>query len=103
MRVATNDLPRSAAHPFYARLNQILDQYTVEIRQGYLPPFRGRKWTGAAVYEWRGGDLSPEYRMVLQEVRKLWQAQGRQSSAVVSRETTPAFYQTLVPATSPRR
>jgi hypothetical protein len=23
--VATQDLPRSAAHPFYARLNQILD------------------------------------------------------------------------------
>src|SRR6476660_4577441 len=27
MRVATQDLPRSAAHPFYARLNQILDQH----------------------------------------------------------------------------
>jgi len=26
MWVATEDLPRSAAHPFYARLNQILDQ-----------------------------------------------------------------------------
>ena len=26
MWVATYDLPRSAAHPFYARLNQILDQ-----------------------------------------------------------------------------
>ena len=26
MWVATQDLPRSAAHPFYARLNQILDQ-----------------------------------------------------------------------------
>jgi hypothetical protein len=25
--VATNDLPRSAAHPFYMRLNQILDQH----------------------------------------------------------------------------
>jgi hypothetical protein len=25
MWVATQDLPRSAAHPFYARLNQILD------------------------------------------------------------------------------
>jgi hypothetical protein len=25
MWVATNDLPRSAAHPFYTRLNQILD------------------------------------------------------------------------------
>jgi transposase len=27
MWVATDDLPRSAAHPFYARLNQILDQH----------------------------------------------------------------------------
>ena len=26
MWVATNDLPRSAAHPFYTRLNRILDQ-----------------------------------------------------------------------------
>jgi hypothetical protein len=26
MWVATQDLPRSAAHPFYSRLNQILDQ-----------------------------------------------------------------------------
>jgi hypothetical protein len=25
--VATQDLPRGAAHPFYARLNQILDQH----------------------------------------------------------------------------
>jgi hypothetical protein len=24
---ATNDLPRSAAHPFYTRLNQILDEH----------------------------------------------------------------------------
>ena len=26
MRVSTEDLPRSAAHPFYRRLNQIFDQ-----------------------------------------------------------------------------
>jgi hypothetical protein len=26
MWVATQDLPRNAAHPFYVRLNQILDQ-----------------------------------------------------------------------------
>jgi hypothetical protein len=25
--VATQDLPRSASHPFYARLNRILDQH----------------------------------------------------------------------------
>ena len=27
MWVATQDLPRSAAHPFYARLDQILEQH----------------------------------------------------------------------------
>ena len=27
MWVATQDLPRSAAHPFYARLNQIFEQH----------------------------------------------------------------------------
>ena len=27
MWVATQDLPRRAAHPFYGRLNQILDQH----------------------------------------------------------------------------
>ena len=27
MWVATQDLPRSAAHPFYTRLNHILDQH----------------------------------------------------------------------------
>lgn len=33
MWVATHDLPRSAAHPFYARLNQILDQHDFD---GYV-------------------------------------------------------------------
>ncbi len=33
MWVATQDLPRSAAHPFYARLNEILDQPDFE---GYV-------------------------------------------------------------------
>jgi transposase len=33
MWVATDDLPRSAAHPFYARLNQILDQHDFD---GYV-------------------------------------------------------------------
>jgi transposase len=28
--VATQDLPRSAAHPFYRRLNQILDSHAFE-------------------------------------------------------------------------
>jgi transposase len=30
MWVASQDLPRSAAHPFYARLNQILDKHDFE-------------------------------------------------------------------------
>jgi hypothetical protein len=30
MRVATQDLRRSAAHPFYARLNQIRDQHAFD-------------------------------------------------------------------------
>ena len=33
MWVATQDLPRSAAHPFYSRLNQILDQHDFD---GYV-------------------------------------------------------------------
>lgn len=33
MWVATNDLPRTAAHPFYARLNQILEQHDFD---GYV-------------------------------------------------------------------
>ena len=33
MWVATEDLPRSAAHPFYRRLNQILDQHDFD---GYV-------------------------------------------------------------------
>ena len=31
MWVATQDLPRSAAHPFYTRLNQILDQQDFDV------------------------------------------------------------------------
>jgi transposase-like protein DUF772 len=52
MWVATQDLPRTAAHPFYARLNQILDKhdfggyvealcqrfYADEIGRPVLPP-----------------------------------------------------------------
>ena len=33
MWVATNDLPRSAAHPFYTRLNQLLEQHDFD---GYV-------------------------------------------------------------------
>jgi len=30
MWVATHDLPRNAAHPFYTRLNQILDEHSFD-------------------------------------------------------------------------
>ena len=41
MWVATQDLPRTAGHPFYAQLNHILDkhdfdEYVEEIRPAFL-------------------------------------------------------------------
>jgi hypothetical protein len=41
MSVATRDLPRSDAHPFYARLNQILDQQDFDgfVEDGAARPF----------------------------------------------------------------
>ena len=72
-------------------------RYTVEIRRGEFPGFRPRKWAGPPLYEFRGATVSPEYQRVLQEVRKLWQAQGRKTSAVVWNETSQEFYRTLVP------
>ena len=40
MWVATHDLPRTAAHPFYARLNQILDQHDFDRHvEGLCQPF----------------------------------------------------------------
>jgi len=51
MWVATQALPRSAAHPFYTRLNQISDEDQVETRQASpararIAPVRYRKtWT----------------------------------------------------------
>lgn len=70
-------------------------RYTVEIRRGDFPWFRGRKWSGPAVYEFRGADLRPEYQKVIQEVRRLWQAQGRRQSAVTWMRADPEFYRTL--------
>lgn len=77
-------------------------RYTVEIGRGYFPGFRGRKWSGPAVYEFRGADVSPEYQKVLPEVRRLWLAQGRPKSAVVSVATSAIFYRDMVPAFEPR-
>ena len=43
MWVAMNDLPRSAAHPFYTRLNQILDQHAFD---GYVEGLCQRFYAG---------------------------------------------------------
>jgi hypothetical protein len=44
MWVAIQDLPRSAAHPFYARLNQILDQQDFDgFVEGLCERFYGQK------------------------------------------------------------
>ena len=85
------------AYYTFAVLEIRYQRYTREIGRGYLPPFRGRKWSGNAVYEWRGGDVTPEYGRVLQEVRRLWQAQASAKSAVASHQTSIEFYRTLVP------
>jgi hypothetical protein len=38
MWVTTRDLPRSAADPFYARLNEILDQHDFDCANVHLGP-----------------------------------------------------------------
>jgi transposase len=43
MWVATQDLPRSAAHPFYARLNQIFEQHGFD---GYVEGLCERFYAG---------------------------------------------------------
>ena len=59
MWVATQDLPRSSAHPFYTRLTQILDKhdfdgYVEGLRQRFYADEIGRPsparlpWVGAA-------------------------------------------------------
>ena len=47
MWIATQDLPRSASHPFYARLNRILarngfDEYVEELCSAFYAPAMGR-------------------------------------------------------------
>ena len=47
MWVATHDLPRSAAHPFYARLNQILDEHGFDAYvEGLCQRFDSRRTRG---------------------------------------------------------
>ena len=75
MWVATQDLPRSAAHPFYARLNQILDPhdfdsfveglcerfYADEGRPG-LPPGRYFRLLLIGYFEGSDGDRAIAWR-----------------------------------------
>jgi hypothetical protein len=50
MWVATQDLPRSAAHSFYARLNQILDQHDFDgFVEGLKPEIATRRQRPAAI------------------------------------------------------
>ena len=44
MWVANQDLPRSAAHPFYTRLNQLLDEYDFD---GHVEGLCQRFYAGA--------------------------------------------------------
>lgn len=56
---------------------------------------RRRKWAGPAVYAFNGTRaLTPEYLVVLREVRKLWHAQAI-SVPVVWTKPEPAFYSKL--------
>src|SRR5688572_1788231 len=66
MWVATQDLPRSAAHPFYARLNQILDQHDFD---GYVERLSERFYAD----EGRPG-LPPGryFRLLLSAISKAW-------------------------------
>ena len=58
MWVATQDLPRSAAHPFYTRLNQILDEHDFD---GYVEGLCQRFYAG----EGRPGLLPGRYFRLL--------------------------------------
>ena len=71
MWVATQDLPRSAAHPFYARLNQILDQHDFD---GYVEGLCKRFYAD----EGRPG-LPPGryFRLLLIAISKAWTPSAR--------------------------
>jgi hypothetical protein len=51
-------------------------RFTRQIRKETFPPIRRRKWAGPAVYAFNGPveGTSKEYSLVLQQIRKLWQA-----------------------------
>ena len=63
MWVATNDLPRSAAHPFYTRLNQILETHDFD---GYVEGLLDRhlviKLLNQEIFSAVGSSEAPERR-----------------------------------------
>ncbi len=61
MWVATQDLPRRAAHSFYSRLNRILDTYDFD---GYVEGFCQRFYAK----DWRPGLSSGRY-VAISEMR----------------------------------
>jgi len=71
MWVATQDLPGSAAHPFYARLNQILDQHDFD---GYVEGLCQRFYADNG----RPGRLPGRYfRLLLIGYSKAWMRSAR--------------------------
>ena len=56
MWIATQDLPKSASHPFYAALNRVLDKNGFdEYVEGACAAFMRRPWD---VRVWRRGGIS---------------------------------------------
>ena len=72
-----------------AEAEEILSTRTASIlkRFGFkddrIPPVRHRKWDGPAVYGFNGfrGDVPPDSRALLQELRRLWVISARHGSA----------------------
>src|SRR5437879_6050150 len=82
MWVATQDLPRSAAHPFYTRLNQILDEadfdgYVESLCQRFYADEIGRPGLPPGRY-FRSGPKSPKLSLHLARcgeiVRKVFES-----------------------------
>jgi hypothetical protein len=64
----------------------------VDLEANAFPSIRRRKWSGPAVYAFNPSQrFTPEYVIVLQEVRKLWQAQAN-AVAISWTEPDPTFY-----------
>jgi len=100
MWVATADLPRSAGHPFYERLNQVLDEVFVKIQ-------------GLQQYLWRAVDEDGDVidiliqsrrnrRAAARFFRKLLKGQGREPRRLVTDKlrSYAAAHHILLPSVS---